>query len=87
MAWVRSGECCKCGDCCRGNPRPTEWADAPNGDCPLLGILRTDGTRLCRGHGVNDYYLSGCVSWPSVPAHIQDYARCTYKFEWVEDGR
>jgi len=55
----------------------------PDGSCPLLGIVREDGTRLCRGHGVNEYYLSGCNVWPSAPFHIQDYKRCTYKFDWV----
>ena len=86
MAWVREGECCKCGDCCRGNPRPGDWLDAPDGACPLLGIVRKDGTRLCRGHGVNEYYLTGCNVWPSEPYHIENYSRCTYRFEWVDGG-
>ena len=86
MPWVRSGECCRCGQCCIGNPRPGEWLDAPDGACPLLGIVQKDGTRLCRGHGVNEYYLSGCNVWPSVPVHIKDYDRCTYSFAWVNDG-
>jgi len=53
----------------------------------LLGIQRKDGTRLCRGHGVNDYYLTGCNVWPSDPVHIEKLSRCTYSFEWVSDGR
>ena len=86
MSWKREGYCCQCGECCRGNPRPGDWLDAPDGMCPLLGIKRKDGTRQCRGHGVNDYYLSGCDRWPSIPEHIAPHARCTYTFTEVNDG-
>ena len=86
MAWAREGECCKCGDCCRGNPIPGEWMDTPDGMCPLLGIVRQDGTRHCRGHGVNPYYLNGCNIWPTIPEHVAAYPRCTYTWRWVDDG-
>lgn len=84
MAWLRTGECCKCGDCCRGNPFVPDGD--PNEPCPLLGVVRKDGTRLCTGHGVDPYYLSGCNVWPTIPEHVAKYSRCSYRFEWVDDG-
>lgn len=86
MSWKRLGECCKCGDCCKGNPRKDRWHDAEDGMCPLLGIVQKDGTRLCTGYGVHEYYLQGCVVWPSIPAHTASLPRCTYRWEWVNDG-
>lgn len=61
---------------------PGKWKDAPDGMCPLLDVTRADGTRLCKGHGVDRYYLSGCNVWPTIPAHVAAYSRCTYTWRW-----
>jgi hypothetical protein len=101
MPWVRSGYCCRCGQCCavggnpfpgdvEGNPRcsqlmATRQAEQPDA-CPLLHfhIGAPEGDTSCVGHGIDPYYLSGCIDWPSDPTHIQDYDRCTYMFTWVD---
>lgn len=80
MTWVREGHCCKCGDCCRGDPfDPHSLPDQP---CPLLTVTNKDGTRLCKGYGVHSYYLSGCNVWPTVPEHTKHIERCTYTWRW-----
>ena len=85
MAWQRSGECCQCGECCRGNPNPGLWDDAADGMCPLLGLKRKDGTRLCTGHGWHPYYRNGCNVWPHIPDHVAAYPSCSYRWTWVSD--
>lgn len=84
MSWVREGECCKCGDCCRGNPFRGEVPNTHDDMCPLLGALTKDGERLCTGHGVHPYYLNGCNVWPTVPEHVSAYSRCTYRWKWKD---
>jgi hypothetical protein len=83
MAWVRSGECCKCGDCCRGGigNLPAQ----PDGACPFLE-REEDGQRLCAIHdSQNTYWSRGCNVWPSDPRHIAKYDRCTFSFVWQDD--
>ena len=83
MPWIREGECCRCGECCKGNPFVPDGA--PDEMCPLLEIVaRPDGTRFCSGHGVHPYYLQGCNVWPSIPEHVAGIARCTYRWRWAE---
>src|SRR5215831_3626305 len=62
MAWIRSGSCTRCGDCCIGDPYPDK--DDPNcselmkrtpeqpGRCPLLHfhIGAPEGDCSCLGH-------------------------------------
>ena len=82
--WARSGECCRCGDCCRG---PIDgMPEQHDGACPYLKGEAND-ERLCAIHDtVNTYWSRGCNVWPSEPYHIENYPRCTFKFEWVSDG-
>lgn len=82
MAWIREGECCKCGDCCHGDPFVSD--SGPEQVCPLLGLIQPDGTRLCTGYGVHPYYLQGCVVWPTIPEHTANYPRCTFTWRWEE---
>jgi len=91
--WKRSGYCCRCGDCCIGDPfNGEEGLPAIEGRCPLFRFHHTpDGNEegLCIGHeppNQHPYYLNGCNVWPSDPRHIAHLPRCTYKFEWVSDG-
>jgi hypothetical protein len=93
MAWVREGYCCKCGECCVGDPftddnRPR--AAVVPGYCPLFE-WRGDKEGFCIGHigavpagKENPYYLSGCIAWPSDPLHIADKPSCTYSFRWED---
>src|SRR5574341_1295129 len=77
-AWLRLGYCCRCGECCRGDPFDSDsgreycplfrWADEKIGEC-------TD-----RQHS---YYLAGCIDWPTKPENIVDKPLCTYRFESV----
>lgn len=99
MSWIRSGECCRCGECCVGDP--FVGPDDPNrsqamrrvppvpGRCPLYETR--DGLGFCIGHigavpkGKEDpYYMAGCISWPDHPDHIKNYSGCSYTFEWVD---
>lgn len=86
VAWVRSGECNRCGECCRsGDPFGGE-AGTPvvEGACPFYRV-DADGLGGCadRTSG-NLYYTNGCAKWPSLPAHVVDYPSCSYVFTRVE---
>ncbi len=62
MAWIRSGECCRCGECCVGDPFPDKTD--PNaseamrqqpvvaGYCPLFRWHEgaAEGSGFCSGH-------------------------------------
>lgn len=77
MPWVRTGECNRCGECCKGNPFTGETA----GYCPLFTWLEKDvGHCTDRQH---PYYLNGCDVWPTHPAQIADKPSCSYTFELV----
>jgi len=95
MAWIRSGYCCRCGQCCVGDPftddgpfrRPR--AAIVEGYCPLYELK--DGVGHCAGHiGVtkageeNAYYMAACRTWPDHPDLIKDKPACTYRFTWVD---
>ena len=68
--YKRYGCCCKCGECCL----PT---------CPINAlILQPDGTHICSKR-TDHFYLSGCNIWPTMPEHIQNLPKCTYKFELI----
>jgi hypothetical protein len=95
MAWIRSGYCCRCGECCKGVP--PALADRPSeveGHCPLFTRSQpsSDGPGFCRGHtgavpaGQEDpYYLAGCIHWPQHPDNIADCPSCTYTFTGQDD--
>jgi hypothetical protein len=100
MAWIRSGYCCRCGDCCRGSPHhpdnplvASEAMSQPamvDGYCPLFR-WHALGVGFCTGHigavpaGKEDpYYLAACSSWPDHPEQLKDKPRCTYTFEWAD---
>jgi len=83
MAWVREGECNRCGECCKsGDPfGGAEGIGEFPGACPLL--VTVDGNLACSNRQ-HPYYLAGCNVWPSIPEHIVDYPSCSYTFEWRE---
>jgi hypothetical protein len=77
------GECCRCGDCCKGDPFNGELgAAAVAGYCPLYRVSADGGH--CIGYGVHSYYLGGCNVWPQRPEQIADKPNCTYRFEWAD---
>lgn len=84
MGWVRSGYCCQCGECCRGDdPFGGELGPPPvPGFCALYRVV--DGHGHCAGHEPphHPYYLQGCDRWPDRPEVIANYPHCTYRFEW-----
>jgi hypothetical protein len=97
MSWVRSGYCCRCGQCCVGDPFTDENRPRPavvEGYCPLFEWHMGDpnGNGFCAGHTgavpsgqENSYYLSACALWPQDPSNIADKPGCTYTFAWVDD--
>jgi hypothetical protein len=82
MAWVREGECCRCGECCTGDPmredmqRPGEV----EGFCPLYALL-PDGEHGCSDRS-HSYYLAGCNVWPQHPDNLIGKPSCSYTFRW-----
>lgn len=83
--WERTGHCCRCGDCCKGNP----FTGEPGGYCPLFAVVWDKTREGWQGHCTDrqhPYYLNACVSWPSHPDQIADKPHCTYQFR-ATDGR
>lgn len=79
--FVRTGECCRCGQCCFGDPFQGALGDPPiPGACPLLA-LHSDGY-VCTDRQ-HPYYLNGCNVWPTHPGQIADKPNCSYTFERV----
>jgi hypothetical protein len=79
--YVREGECCRCGQCCFGDPFEGEMGLAAIPDaCPLLRFH--DGTFACSDRR-HPYYLNGCNVWPTHPDQIADKPGCSYRFELV----
>lgn len=77
---VRKGECCRCGDCCKGDPI-TGRDKGEHGVqlwCPNLRF-NDDATTRCEGRDTA-YYKGGCIDFPSKPIHLKDLPRCTYFF-------
>ena len=82
MTWVRSGYCCKCGQCCRGPI--DDLPEQHDGACPYLKP-EMNGERLCSIHNtVGTYWARGCNVWPSDPVHIENYDKCTFSFRWMD---
>ena len=63
MSWIRSGYCCRCGQCCAGNiyeadPNNPNWSEAMKrtppveGMCPLFELHKgaPEGEGFCIGH-------------------------------------
>jgi hypothetical protein len=75
--YVRSGECNRCGDCCKGNP----FTGEPGGYCPLFAWA-SEGVGHCTDRR-HRYYLSGCNVWPTHPDQIADKPNCSYTFARV----
>ncbi len=85
VAWLRSGECNRCGECCRSGDPFGGAMGAPlvAGACPYL--VAVPGMHFCRDRSpANAYYTNGCAKWPSLPAHITDYPSCSYVFTRIE---
>lgn len=84
VTYERSGYCCRCGECCVGDPSDgTIGEPAVEGYCPLYRIL-PDMKGWCsdREHMI---YKQGCNVWPTNPNQISDKPSCTYQFKVVEE--
>lgn len=83
--YLRTGECCRCGECCTGDPFDgSEGISVVPGTCPLYRIVEGRGHCSNRKH---PYYLQGCVNFPEHPSQIADKPSCSYKFELISNGR
>lgn len=83
MRYEREGYCCRCGDCCRGNP---DGSGTDKDLCPFLRF-EADGKAACVDWDKpNTYWAKGCIVWPTKPEHIAHLPRCTYWFREVPDG-
>jgi hypothetical protein len=80
--FARTGECCRCGECCVDDPFEGELGEATvHGMCPLYRLL-DDGKGHCSDR-VHPYYLNGCNVFPTHPGQIADKPGCSYSFEKV----
>lgn len=93
MAWVRKGECNRCGDCCKsGDPFNGELGEGEiKGVCPMFKVVNGLGTCkvksrevLANSHIYLENYIKSCEIWPSIPEHVELYPNCSYSFEWVD---
>jgi hypothetical protein len=98
MPWVREGYCCRCGECCVGDPWVGNPEERPRkavvaGYCPLFEWHHgaKEGKGFCAGHigavpqgKENKYYMNACRLWPDDPMQIKDKPSCTYTFRWSE---
>jgi hypothetical protein len=86
--WRRTGYCCRCGDCCKGNP----FTGSPEGYCPFFAVQWNVEREGWQGHctdrtSANTYYTMACAMYPTHPSQIEDKPHCTYRFERIADGR
>lgn len=82
--WIRSGDCNRCGSCCKGNPLAGgDDAHPPlvAGYCPIF--RHVDGVATCSDRE-HPYYLQGCNVFPSHPGQIIDHPECSYTFRPAE---
>ncbi len=76
--WRRTGYCCGCGACCRG--------DAFGGQ---LGAPEVEGMCFMYREDVgcsdktNPVYVNACSKWPTHSHQIADKPDCTYRIERV----
>ncbi|MDD1770046.1 MAG: YkgJ family cysteine cluster protein [Methanomassiliicoccales archaeon] len=85
---VRSGDCNRCGDCCK--PRFFVDEDAKefyrdnglpeNGQCQFLALI--DGEWTCTIHTARSAH---CRAFPWEPENLVGLKRCSYRFELVDD--
>jgi Fe-S-cluster containining protein len=66
IAGARSGECSRCGACCK-----------ILFNCPFL-VEERDGLFRC---GVYDHRPPSCRLFPMVPADLREVDRCGFRFE------
>lgn len=78
--WRRTGECNRCGECCKSGDPFADDQTTPANPCRLLV---TDGAAYACGDRTSHVYLSGCNVWPSAPEHVTPYPSCSYVFERV----
>ena len=82
--FIRSGTCCRCGECCFGDPFEGERGIPEiEGACFLLTFA--NGKFSCKDRQ-DPYYLKGCNEFPSHPGQIADKPSCSYRFEEVISG-
>lgn len=80
--WRRSGYCCRCGDCCRGDPfNGTQGTGPVEGYCPFFS-WESEGVGQCNGRE-GYYYSIGCNVFPGEPDIVAAHPQCTYRFDLV----
>jgi hypothetical protein len=82
MAWVRSGECNRCGDCCKGQFETGIEDPTVNGGYCTLFRWAAPSIGACMDRQ-SAYYRKGCCDWPTKPEHLVAHPRCSYRFAWA----
>lgn len=78
--WRRTGACCGCGACCKGDPYNGERGASPvEGMC----VMFASGVGCTDKSAANPYYGNACAQWPTHPHQVADKPECTYRFERV----
>lgn len=78
---IRTGECCRCGDCCtdpdRDTERETGLAQSVPGYCVYFRWIVEGVLSKCVGRD-SAYYKRGCNVFPAEPKPT--LTRCSYTF-------
>lgn len=88
MPWIREGECCGCGDCCRPETIPARTAAYNEARIPFEVVNNGDckdfdpETGKCR---IYENRPQVCRDFPTHPIDIAALPRCTYTFKRVEE--
>lgn len=81
-AEVRSGDCNRCGSCCRGDPFNGEKGEGPvPGMCPFYAIDAAGVGGCSDRTEANPYYWNACRVWPAASHQIAAHADCSFRFE------
>lgn len=74
--WRRTGACCRCGECCVGDPYDPE----ATGMCSHF-VWEDEVAKVGRCDGRDSaYYLAGCAVYPQYPDQVADKPGCSYVF-------
>lgn len=80
MPWVISGECNRCGSCCKDVERNSGYCE--------YARLKDDGLWYCIDRTESNLlYWNSCRVWPDTPNATAEHPHCSYAFEWVDDPK
>jgi Fe-S-cluster containining protein len=89
VPWVREGECCGCGDCCRPETIPARTKAYIEAEIPFMVVNQGNCPDFDPETGkclIYEDRPQECRDFPTSPVDIAALPRCTYRFVWVEES-